>query len=138
MVAVLPAPQVHGCLGEHPLPDLDDEPGLLGERDDGVGWDDPTEGMSPPEKRFYPRDPPVSGRHDTDARAHLHLDTRKIEGCAQRRVDPRRERLNLRRVIEVFAQDDELISSEARQGVAGRSSSVSRAPTEMSNSSPTW
>ena len=42
-----------------------------------------------------------------------------VNGLAERRADPRRERRALRRLVEVFAQDDELVASEARQRVAG-------------------
>ena len=61
----------------------------------------------------------AAGERDADARAHLNVDVRERERPRQRGTDARRERSALRRVVEVFAQDDELVAAQTGEGVAG-------------------
>ena len=55
---------------------------------------------------------------DTGARRHVHRDTRQYERYRHRRDDPGGDRVDLRRLVQVFAEDDELVARKAGQRVA--------------------
>ncbi|HEY5430138.1 MAG TPA: hypothetical protein VIK04_13560 [Solirubrobacteraceae bacterium] len=59
------------------------------------------------------------GERDTDARVDPHLYARENERFSQRPIKPDGERVSLGGVVEVFAQDDELVAGQARQAVPG-------------------
>ena len=61
---VAPRRQLAQGLFEHPFPDPDDEPALLGQRDELDGRDDPQGGVGPPDERLDPFDGPVGDADD--------------------------------------------------------------------------
>ena len=59
------------------------------------------------------------GEGDADARRYRHLDASKIERDREGVHDSLADDLGLRLVLEVLAQDDELVAGHTGQGVAG-------------------
>ncbi len=80
----------------------------------------------------------AAGEGDADAGADLHLDAERTKASASASSIRVASGSTCDVCVEVLAQDDELVAGQAGQGVAGRSSSVSRRATATSNSSPTW
>lgn len=55
---------------------------------------------------------------DTHARRHGHGATREFEGRRDRIDDPGSDRVDLCRLVQVFAEDDELVAGQASQRIA--------------------
>ena len=56
--------RLHACLAQHPAADRDDQPGLLGERDEVSGGDQAALGVVPAQQRLHPGDVAVGQPHD--------------------------------------------------------------------------